>query len=129
MPALTTREEARARLFEICRSAIERLVPRDAEVPLKGATFADFENQTYEAGNEILAAMMEERAKLDSNAVAKEAGRCPHGGSPRTYLKKKVTKAEVRSPSGPLLIEKQHARCRACGGSFFPSAPGLGAAY
>jgi len=123
MPARTTREEARARLFKICRSAIERLVPRDSDVPLKGATFADFENQTYEAGNEILAAMMEERAKLEPNAVVEKAGRCPHCGSPRTYLKQEVTKAEVRSPSGPLVIEKQHARCRACGGSFFPSAP------
>jgi hypothetical protein len=95
---------------------------------LRGQIFADFENQTYAAGNDLLAAMMEERAKLEENARVEASGRCPFCGSDRTYLEKETTKKERRSPSGPVLIEQQHARCRACNGSFSPSSARLGAA-
>lgn len=128
MPALTTREAARERLLQLFKTALDRAIPANESVPLKGAVFADFENQAYEVGDEVLAALMEERAKLDESALALSAGRCPYCDSVRTYLEKKTVKQDVRSPSGVVVIEKQRCRCRACKGSFSPSKPGLGIA-
>ena len=129
MPASTTRQEARDRLLKIALSAIDRLVPSDEKVPLRGSTYADFENQSYEVSDAIVTAMMEERAKLERTAVVEGPGLCPHCGSKRTYLEDKGASVnqEIRSPSGPVLIAKQGARCRACDGSFSPSAPRLAA--
>lgn len=128
MPALTSREAARERLLKIAETAINRLIPADQKCPLRGQVFADFENQTYAFGNDLLTAMMEERAKLEDNARVETSGRCPFCGSARTYLERETTKKERLSPSGPVLIEQQNARCRACNGSFSPSGARLGAA-
>lgn len=128
MPALTTRQAARERLLKMAQSAIDRLIPADEGQALRGAVFADFENQSYAAGNDILTAMMEERVKLEHNAQVEKAGRCPYCESDRTYLEEAMMKEERCSPSGPVLIEKQGARCRACNGSFSPSSEKLGAA-
>jgi hypothetical protein len=127
MPATTSRQEARERLLKTALSAIDRLVPADENVPLRGSTFADFESQSYEVSDAILTAMMEERAKLQGNAVVAGPGLCPHCGSNRTYLEDKGASLnqEIRSPSGPVLIAKQGARCRACDGSFSPSTQRL----
>lgn len=129
MPALTTRQAARERIQSIAMAAVDRLIPADEAIPLRGSTFADFENQTYAVGNEVLAAMMEERAKLERNAVVEVAGRCPYCHSERTYLERKARQQEIRSPSGPVGLSQQDARCRACDGSFSPSGAGLGAAH
>ena len=96
---------------------------------MRGSTFADFENQSYEVSDAVLTAMMEERAKLERTAIVDKPGLCAHCGSNRTYLEDKGASAnqEIRSPSGPVLIAKQGARCRACNGSFSPSAPRLAA--
>jgi len=128
MPALTTREEALARLTKMFASSLERIIPSDPAKPLQGAVFADFERQTYAACNDVLAAAMEERAKLDPRASVTDAGLCPHCGSDRTYLEKGSSPQEIRSPSGPVVMAKQGARCRACNGSFSPSEQRLGAA-
>ena len=128
MPALTTRQAARERLLKIAQSAINRLIPADESCPLRGAVFADFENQSYAAGNDFLTTMMEERVKLEGNAHVENAGRCPYCESDRTYLEAGVRREERCSPSGPVLIERQDARCRACNGSFSPSSEKLGAA-
>src|SRR2546421_604493 len=128
MPALTTREEARARLLKMFESSLERIIPLDPAKPLQGAVFADFERQTYSACNDVLAAAMEERAKLDPRAIVEEPGNCPQCGSERTYLEEGQSKQEIRSPSGAVVIARQHARCRACNGSFSPSEQGLGVA-
>jgi hypothetical protein len=129
MPALTTREEARARVLKMFEASLNRIIPLDSSKPLQGEVFADFERQTYAATNDVVAAVMEERAKLDVRASVTEAGPCPHCGSARTYLEKQQSQQEVRSPSGALMIVRQHARCRACDGSFSPSAQRLGAAH
>jgi hypothetical protein len=126
MPALTTRQAARERLQKMAQAAIDRLVPADEAQSLRGSIFADFENQTYAAGNDFLTAMMEERVKLEGNAQVESAGRCPYCASDRTYLEDGATLEERRSPSGPVLLEKQDARCRACNGSFSPSSERLG---
>ena len=128
MPALTTREEARARLLKMFEISLDRVIPADPAKPLRGEIFADFERQTYDATNDVVAAVMEERAKLDPRALVTQAGPCPQCGSGRTYLEKQQSAQDIRSPSGVFSILRQHARCRACKGSFSPSEQSLGTA-
>ena len=45
MPARTTRQEARSRILATFSAQLDRMIPEDESVPLKGATFADFEDQ------------------------------------------------------------------------------------
>ncbi len=123
MPARTTRQEARARIQAAVTAQLDRMIPPDEEVSLKGATFADFEDQVEELARGVLPLVLEERAALESNAEVTAPGRCPHCGSDRTYLEKQVTQPEIRSVHGPVVLPRQHARCRACGGSFSPSSP------
>jgi len=75
-----------------------------------------------------LPVVLEERAALAPNAQVEAAGRCPHCGSEGAYLEKEVTQPEVRSLYGPVVLTRQHARCRSCGGSFSPSGSGVGIA-
>jgi ribosomal protein S14 len=103
------------------QAQLDRVIPEDESVPLKGATFADFEDQVETLAQAALPVVLEERAALEPNAKVETAGRCPHCGSPRVYLESQVTQPEVRSLHGPVVVSKQHARCRSCGGSFSPS--------
>lgn len=121
MPARTTRQEARARILAAMAAQLDRMIPVDEEVPLKGATFADFEDQVEALARGTLPVVLEERAALETNAEVDAAGRCPHCGSERTYLENQVTQTEMLSLHGVVVLPKQHARCRACGGSFSPS--------
>jgi len=121
MPARTTRQEARARILATVVAQLDRMIPVDEEVPLKGATFADFEDQVEALARGALPVVLEERVALETNAEVDAAGRCPHCGSERTYLEKQVTQPEMLSLHGVVVLPKQHARCRACGGSFSPS--------
>ena len=121
MPARTTRQEARARIWAAMTAELDRMIPPDEEVPLKGATFADFEDQVEQVARGVLPVVLEERAALEPGAEVTTAGRCPRCGSDRTYLKKQLTQPEMRSLHGPVALPRQHARCRACGGSFSPS--------
>ena len=128
MPARSTRQAARARILATFRARLDRMIPEDEEVPLKGATFTDFEDQVEGLARAALPVALEERAALEPNAEVKTTGRCPHCGSSGVYLEKQVTQPEVRSPHGPVLLYKQHARCHSrgtgfqpVGGSFSPS--------
>ena len=121
MAARTTRQEARARILAAFQAQLDRMIPEDESVPLKGATFADFEDQAEALAQTALPVVVEERAALAPNAEVQAAGRCPQCGSERVYLEKEVTQPEVRSLHGPVVVTKQHARCRSCGGSFSPS--------
>ena len=121
MPARSTRQEARARILSTFTAQLDRVIPEDESVPLKGATFADFEDQAEILAQAVLPVALEERAALECNAEVETAGRCPHCGSEGVYLEKEVTQPEVRSRYGPVLLHKQNARCRSCGGSFSPS--------
>lgn len=123
MPARTTRQEARARIQAVLTAELDRMIPPDEGVPLKGATFADFEDQVEQVARGVLPVVLEERAALEPNAEVTAAGRCPHCGSDRSYLEKQLTQPEMRSLHGPVALPRQHARCRACGGSFSPSSP------
>ena len=121
MPARSTRQEARARILAAFTGQLDRLIPEDEGIPLKGATFADFEDQAETLAQTTLPVVMEQRAALEPNAEVQQAGRCPHCGSQGVYLEKEATQTEIRSRHGPVVLYKQHARCRSCGGSFSPS--------
>jgi len=121
MAARTTRQEARARIMAAVTAELDRMIPLDEEVPLKGAVFADFEDQVEVLARGMLPVVLEERAALEPSAAVTAAGRCPHCGSDRTYLEKQVTQPEILSLHGPVVLPRQHARCRGCGGSFSPS--------
>jgi DNA-directed RNA polymerase subunit RPC12/RpoP len=109
-------------------AALDRLIPADEAVPLKGALFVDFEDQVEVLVRAVAPTALEERAALADSARVDTGGRCPHCGSARVYLEKQVTQPELRSPHGPVVVPQQQARCRACGGSFSPAGAGLGVA-
>jgi hypothetical protein len=121
MAAIVTREQARAAAINSFMSSLDRMIPADESKPLKGAKFIDWENQIEQMAQAVLPTVLEQRAMLEENAQVQEAGHCPHCGSDRTYVEKQTTKPEIISPHGPVTIEKQHARCHCCGGSFSPS--------
>lgn len=125
MAARTTREEARQRAIAAFMSSLDRIIPADEAVPLKGATFRDWEDQVGQMRRAVLPTVLEERAALADNARVEPgaAGHCPHCGSDSVYLEKQTTVPEVLTPDGPAVVEKQHCRCRSCGGSFSPSDP------
>ena len=125
MAARRTRTESRERLRKIFEAELDRLVPADGSKPMRGRTFRDFEMQGMALKEALVPALLEELSGLDEAAEVASAGRCPHCGSDRTYLEQGVVKKEVRSPDGPVVLERQQARCRACDGSFSPSGPGL----
>jgi len=128
MAALRTRKQARERALQTFRAALDRMIPEDESVALQGRTFRDFELQVQTLKEAVIPTVLEERAALDAQAQVAAAGACPHCGSNRTYLEKDVTQKEIRSPDGPLVLAQQHARCRACNGSFSPAAAGVGLA-
>lgn len=121
MPARTSRQQAREAARKAFESALDRMIPADESKPLKGAKFIDWENQVEQMAQAVLPTVLEQRALLEESARVEQAGHCPHCGSDRTYVEKQITKPEIISPHGPVVIEKQHARCHCCGGSFSPS--------
>jgi hypothetical protein len=121
MSARTTRQEARERAMKVFTDSLDRIIPADESVPLKGSRFRDWEDQVEELVRQTAPTVLQERAALEDNARAEGGGRCPHCGSDRVYLEKRESQPEVVSPHGPVVVSKQHCRCRACGGSFSPS--------
>jgi len=102
-------------------AALDRIIPPDESIPLKGSKFVDFEDQVEEVAHAVLPTLLEERAALDGGAQACGGGRCPYCGSERVYLEKEAKQAERFSRHGPVVLREQQARCRACDGSFSPS--------
>jgi hypothetical protein len=123
MPSRTTRQDARQKIIDSFMVSLDRVIPPDESVPLKGRTFLDWEKQAEQMKRALIPTLLEERAALEENAAVQQGGHCPHCGSNRVYLEKQETKMEVHSPEGPVVLIKQHCRCRCCDGSFSPSAP------
>jgi hypothetical protein len=121
MAARVSRQQAREAAIKSFMSSLDRMIPADESKPLKGAKFIDWENQIEQMAQAVLPTVLEQRAMLEENARVEQAGHCPHCGSNRSYVEKQTTKPEIISPHGPVVIEKQHARCHCCGGSFSPS--------
>ena len=122
MAARTTRQQARQRVIETFMVSLDRMMPPEESAPLRGRTFLDWEKQAEQLKRAVIPTLLEERAALEENAVAEGGGHCPYCGSDRVYLEKQTTRVEVHSPEGPVVIERQHCRCRCCDGSFSPSA-------
>lgn len=123
MPARRTRQEARDRITQVFQAELDRMIPPDGSVPLKGGKFRDWEDQVARIRQALLPVILEERSALEQSAEVKSGGHCPYCQSDAVYLEKQVTPQEIHSPDGKVLIEKQHCRCRNCGGSFSPSEP------
>ena len=128
MASRTNRQAARAKILAAFTAQLDRLIPADEAVPLKGATFADFEDQVETLAQAALPVALEQRAALAPEATVAGAGRCPHCGAAAVYLEKEVTQPTLHSRHGAVVVPRQQARCRACGGSFSPAGPGLGSA-
>ena len=125
MAARTTRREARERIIKCFMDSLDRIIPPEESVPLRGRTFLDWEQQADALRKAVVPTLLQERATLDNSAQvsAQECGKCPRCGSERIYLDHggREQQKEVISPHGPAVIAKQQCRCRACGRSFSPS--------
>ena len=123
MPARRTRQEARQRLIDSFMASLDKVIPPDEAVPLRGRTFLDWEKQGEQMKRALIPTLLEERAALEDNALVERgrAGHCPHCGSDRVYVERQESSTEVVSPDGPVVIPRQHCRCRCCGGSFSPA--------
>jgi hypothetical protein len=125
MAARTTRREARERIIKSFMDSLDKIIPSEESVPLRGQTFLDWEQQADALRKAVVPTLLQERAALDPGAEVEGGnyGRCPRCGSDRIYLDRPEEKPqkEVISPHGPVVIVKQHCRCRACGRSFSPS--------
>jgi len=122
MAARTTRQEARRRVLADVLAALDRVIPADQTKPLRGGTFAAWEDQADEFSRTVATALLEERAALEDSASVGEGGRCPHCGSTRVYLKRQTIQQELQTPHGPVVLAQQRCRCRACGRTFSPSS-------
>jgi hypothetical protein len=129
MPALSTRKTARARILALMQAELDRIIPADESVSLKGKTFAEFEDQVERLGRTVCTTALEERAALDESARVEQPGACPFCGSERVYLERRTTPTEVFAPSGVLVLSQQHSRCRACDRGFSPSGKVVGFAW
>jgi DNA-directed RNA polymerase subunit RPC12/RpoP len=105
--------------------SLDKIIPPDENMPLRGQTFGDWEQQADAMRKAVLPTLLQERAALDSGAevAADGCGQCPRCGSTRIYLDRpdQMPQKEVISPHGKVVILKQHCRCRECGRSFSPS--------
>ena len=63
MPARTNRREARERIFKVMTEALDRMIPPDESTPLRGSTFADWEEQAAVVRQAVIPA-----AGISSNA-------------------------------------------------------------
>ena len=124
MAATTDRQAARERLFTLAKAQIDRLIPADESVPLRGQFFADFEDQADELERTICPAFLEERVALSVGAQVADGGVCPDCGSDRVYLERRISQVELFTPHGVMPMTQQHARCRSCDRSFSPSGTG-----
>jgi DNA-directed RNA polymerase subunit RPC12/RpoP len=121
MAATTDRQAARARLVALALQEVDRLIPLDEKVPLRGQYMADFEDQADELDRTLVAAFLCERIALSGSSEAEVAGRCPHCHSDRVYLERDASVKQVLTPHGSVPVKKNHARCRACNRAFSPS--------
>jgi hypothetical protein len=126
--SLTDRHSARERILAAFSAQLDRLIPPDQTVPLRGGLFIDWEVQADELARTVGATFVEERAALDESASVSVPGRCPRCGSDRVYLIPGTIRRELLTPHGPVVLQRQRCRCRSCDRTFSPSAARVGTA-
>src|SRR4051794_41795130 len=89
MPARSSRQEVRARAMAVFHASLDRVIPEDESVPLRGSTFRDWEDQVEATRRAVLPVVLEERAALDESARVESGGRCPSCGADRGYLERR----------------------------------------
>lgn len=104
MPARTTRQQARQRAIEVFMNSLDRIIPADESVPLKGRLFRDREDQVAELRRALIPTILEERSALSDDAQVQTPGHCPLCGSESIYLEKQTTHPEVLTPDGPAVV-------------------------
>jgi hypothetical protein len=125
MSEMTARQAARERILRQIQAEVDRLLPADANIPLQGRTFLDFENVAERVSNDLYVTIVEERVML-AGMERPTVGRCPHCSSPRLRKVGEVRKKEIRTPRGAATVEEPTLRCRDCGRTFSPGACGIG---
>lgn len=120
-----SRVEARERLRQILEKQLDRWIPADERVPLKGEIFRDFEEQADQIKAALLPTYLEERCALDDKSMPELPGNCPHCGSVLTRWIEAPVQEERLSTAGPVVLPKHPARCRDCGRTFSPSGKGF----
>jgi hypothetical protein len=121
MAAQTDRQSARTRLLALAQKEIDRLIPADESVPLKGQFFADFEDQADELERTLCPVFLKERVALSEASEVDSGGTCPFCNSTHTYLESRQSEVNLLTPHGNMPMNQQHARCRSCDRSFSPS--------
>jgi DNA-directed RNA polymerase subunit RPC12/RpoP len=125
----TTRQEARERLGRVLGQLLDKMIPEDESVPLRDGGFLAWEEQATELEQTLCTAWLEERAALEQQDSMVGLGRCPDCGSGRLYLLAGTRQVPRQTRHGPVVLEQQSCRCRACGRTFSPSGTGLGLAH
>jgi hypothetical protein len=80
MAARTTRQAARERLQNVFQESLDRLIPPDESVPIRGHTFLEFENQVEAMADLLLPTALEERSALQTNARVERGACVPFAG-------------------------------------------------
>ena len=62
MPARTTRQEARDRILKSFMDSLDRIIPPEESVPLRGKTFLDWAKQADDTRKAVLPTLLQERA-------------------------------------------------------------------
>src|SRR6185312_16752734 len=75
MSARTTRREARERIIKSFMDSLDRIIPPEESVPLRGKTFLDWERQADAMRQAVLPTLLQERAALDEAAQVDD-GQC-----------------------------------------------------
>jgi hypothetical protein len=75
MASLTDRQKARERLRAAFEAELNKLIPADAALPLRGGTFIEWEDQADELEQALCATFLGERAALECSAQADCGGR------------------------------------------------------
>jgi len=123
MAALTTRQAARERIRAALEKKLDEIIPADESIPLRGRTFAEWEDQADDFDRMVTSTLLEERAALEESAVVEREslGRCPHCGSPRLYLRNETHNESRQTAHGEVVLTHQRMRCRSCDRTFSPS--------
>jgi DNA-directed RNA polymerase subunit RPC12/RpoP len=117
----TSRQQARERLGRVLGQLLDKMIPEDESVPLRGGGFRAWEEQATELEQTLCTVWLEERAALEQQDSAAGLGRCPNCGSDRLYLMAGPRQVPRQTRHGPVVLEQQSCRCRACGRTFSPS--------